>query len=52
MGHDDRDTMKDYWSTKELCHTLFYSEVMKRDRFLHIVRFLNFENNEIPSDDL
>jgi hypothetical protein len=52
MGHDDRDTMKDYCSTKELCHTLFYSEVMKRGRFLHILRFINFEINEIPSDDL
>jgi hypothetical protein len=42
MGHNDRDTMKDYWSTNELFHTPFHSEVMKRDRFLRV----------IPSDDL
>jgi hypothetical protein len=42
--------MKDYWSTNELYHTPFYSKVMKRDRFLHIPRFLHFENNENPSD--
>jgi hypothetical protein len=28
MGHDDRDTMKDCWSTNELYHTPFYSEVI------------------------
>jgi hypothetical protein len=52
MSHDDCDTMKDYWSTSELYHTPFYSEVMKRDQFLHMMRFLHFENNEILSDEL
>jgi hypothetical protein len=52
MGHDDRDTMKDCWSTNELYHTPFYSQVMKRDRFPHILTFLHFENNEYPLGDL
>jgi hypothetical protein len=46
MGHDHRDTIKDYWSANELYYTLFYSNFMKRDRFLHIMRHLHFENNE------
>jgi hypothetical protein len=37
MGHDDRDTMKDQWSTNKLYHTPFFSEVMKHGRFLHIM---------------
>jgi hypothetical protein len=48
IGHDNHDTMKDYWSTNELYHMPFHSEVMKRDQFLHMI-FLHFENNEIPS---
>jgi hypothetical protein len=37
MGHNDRDTMKDHWSTNELYHTLFFSEIMKCGWFLHIM---------------
>jgi hypothetical protein len=48
MGHDQRRSLKDYWSREEQYCTLFYSNVMPRDRFLHILRFLHFENNEDP----
>jgi hypothetical protein len=41
MGHDIRDRIKDYWSTAEQFHTPFYSNAMKRDRFLHILRLDN-----------
>jgi len=46
MGHDPRHSLKDYWSRDELYYTPFYSNVMARDRFFHILRFLHFENNE------
>jgi hypothetical protein len=48
MGHDQRDTLKDYWSRDEQYYTAFYNNTMVRDRFLHILRFLHFENNETP----
>jgi hypothetical protein len=50
MGHDDCDTIKDYWSTNELYYTPFYSSVMKLDRFLHIMNYRHFENNENLTD--
>jgi hypothetical protein len=48
MGHDQRGSLKDYWSREEQYCIPFYSNVMARDRFLHILRFLHFENNEDP----
>jgi hypothetical protein len=52
MGQDDYDTIKDYWLTNELYYTPFYSNVMKHDRFLHIMRYIHFENNENPSEQV
>jgi hypothetical protein len=49
MGHDQRDSLKDYWSREEQYYTPFYSNVMVRDHFFHILRFLHFENNDPPS---
>jgi hypothetical protein len=46
MGLDQHDTIKDYWSANKLYYTLFCSNFMKRDRFLHIMRHLHFENNK------
>ncbi|PNF34306.1 hypothetical protein B7P43_G15809, partial [Cryptotermes secundus] len=48
MGHDQRDTLKDYWSRDEQYYTPFYRNTMVRDRFIHILRLLHFENNEAP----
>ena len=48
MGHDQRDSMKDYWSREEQYYTPFFHNTMVRDRFFHILRFLHFENNEDP----
>ncbi|PNF23240.1 hypothetical protein B7P43_G18268 [Cryptotermes secundus] len=50
MGHDIRDTLKDYWSTAEQFATPFYSNTMKRDRFLHILRFLHFADKSTETD--
>ena len=46
MGHDQRYSLKDYWSRQEQYCTPFYSNVMARDCVFHILRFLHFENND------
>lgn len=52
MGHDQRDLLKDYWRKDEQFHTPFYSNTMVRDRFLHILRFLHFtDNNDAPNKE-
>jgi hypothetical protein len=48
IGHDKRNSLKDYWSREKQYYTPFYSNVMVRDRFLHILIFLHFENNDNP----
>jgi hypothetical protein len=50
MGHDQRDRLKDYWSTLEQFFMAFYRNTMKRDRFLHILRFLHFSDNRNEPD--
>ncbi|PNF42225.1 hypothetical protein B7P43_G05522, partial [Cryptotermes secundus] len=50
MGHDIRDRLKDYWSTVEQFATPFYSNTMKHDHFLHILRFLHFAGNNTETD--
>jgi hypothetical protein len=39
-------TNQHYWSTIELYHTPVYSSVLKRDRYLLILGYHHFENNE------
>jgi hypothetical protein len=48
MGHNQHGSLEDYWSREEQYWTPFYLNVMPRDSFLHILRFLHFENNEDP----
>jgi len=48
MGQDQHHSLKDYWSREEQYCTQFYSNIMARDRFFHILRFLHFENNNNP----
>ncbi|PNF14142.1 hypothetical protein B7P43_G17736 [Cryptotermes secundus] len=50
MGHDIRDRLKDYCSTAEQFATPFYSNTMKRDRFLHILRFLHSADSNTETD--
>jgi hypothetical protein len=49
MGHDQHDILKQYWSRKPMCHAPFYPSVMKRNRFLHILQFVHFENEMLPT---
>lgn len=48
MGHDQRDTIRDYWRKDQQYYTPFYHDIMPRDRFLHILRFLHFTDNDSP----
>jgi hypothetical protein len=45
MGHCILDKLTDYWATMEQFYTPFYSNMMKRGRYLHIFRFLHFTDN-------
>jgi len=45
LGHDVRNTIKDYWLTSELHCTPFYSKVMKHDQFMNVMKVLHFKNN-------
>ena len=51
MGHDQRHSLKDYSSRKEQYSTPFYSIVLARDRFFHILRFFYFADNDDPDYD-
>jgi hypothetical protein len=53
MGHDLRNGLTEYWSKMEQFYTPLYSNTVKRDRFLHILHFLSFEDlaKEIDKDD-
>jgi hypothetical protein len=53
MGHDIQDRLTDYWAPMEQFYTLFYSNTIKRDRFLYIIRFLHFadKREEIDEDE-
>jgi len=50
MGHGVRDKLTDYWSTLDQLYTPFYGTIMKRDRYLHILRYLHFTNNRNEPD--
>jgi predicted nucleotidyltransferase len=50
MDYDIRDRLRDYWVTAEQFLKSFCSNTMKRDRFLHILRFLHFTDNNAEID--
>ncbi|GFW14834.1 piggyBac transposable element-derived protein 4 [Trichonephila clavipes] len=48
MGHMEKDSLQDYWTTDNLIETLIFREVMMpRDRFLMILKFLHFSYNSL-----
>jgi hypothetical protein len=50
MGPDQRDRLKDYWSTLEQFLMAFYRNTMKQDRLLCILRFLHFSDKKNEPD--
>lgn len=45
MGIVHKPTLPDYWSLDDLIYTPVFSQVMKRNRFYLILRFLHFNDN-------
>jgi hypothetical protein len=41
MGHDQMETLEDYWLTLEQYFMAVYGNSMKQDRFYHIFTFLH-----------
>jgi hypothetical protein len=50
MGRDIRDRIRDYSTTAEQLITSFYSNTLKCDGFLHILRFLHLTDNNTETD--
>ena len=50
MGHGVRDKLTDYWATLDQLYTPFYGTMMKRDRYLHILRYLHFTDTKNEPD--
>lgn len=50
MGHVRKGDLKDYWSKDPLLHTPIFGEIMSRDRYLAILRYLHFHDNNDTSE--
>jgi len=48
--HGVRDKLTEYRATVEQLYTPFYGTVMKRDRYLHILRYLHFTDTRNEPD--
>ncbi|XP_066602390.1 piggyBac transposable element-derived protein 4-like [Prorops nasuta] len=46
MGHVRKSKLENYWSTDPLLSAPIFSTVMCRNRYLQILRFLHFANND------
>ncbi|XP_066585873.1 piggyBac transposable element-derived protein 4-like [Prorops nasuta] len=46
MGHIRKSKLENYWSTDPLLSTLIFTTVMCRNRYLQILRYLHFANND------
>jgi len=42
--------LKSYWSTDHLLHTPIFGQIMFRDRYIKILRYLYFHDNEDDSE--
>ncbi|XP_040070609.1 piggyBac transposable element-derived protein 4-like [Ixodes scapularis] len=50
QGVIEKPDVKSYWSTREVLRTPAFGDVMSRDRFMLIMKFLHFTDNEAPVD--
>jgi len=50
LGHDQRDKMKDYWSTVDQYLTAFYGNILKQDGLYCVHIFLHFSDNKNEHD--
>ncbi|GFQ75864.1 piggyBac transposable element-derived protein 4 [Trichonephila clavata] len=47
MGHIEKYSIQDHWTTNNLMETPFFKEVRPRYRFLMILKFLHFSDNSL-----
>ena len=52
MGVNHKLSLPMYWSLDDFLYTLIFSQIMTRNRFYLILRFLHFSNNEDPLYDI
>jgi len=50
MGHVQKGNLKSYWSTDHLLHTPIFGQIMFCDRYIQILRYLHFYDNEDDSE--
>ncbi|CAF1621297.1 unnamed protein product, partial [Didymodactylos carnosus] len=50
MAHVRKHRIEDYWSTDHLIATPMFIDIMPRDRFLLILKFLHFNDNSSQSE--
>ncbi|XP_040067041.1 piggyBac transposable element-derived protein 4-like [Ixodes scapularis] len=50
QGVIEKPDVKSYWSTREVLRTPAFGDVMSRDRFMLIMKFLHLTDNEAPVD--
>src|ERR1700722_7813348 len=46
IAHTKKNRIKDYWSTDQLIFTPMFAQIFFRDRFLSILKFLHFNDNQ------
>jgi hypothetical protein len=49
MSHIKKSRIEDYWSTEPLISTPIFGSIMNRNRFLLLLQFLHFKDNEHQS---
>ena len=50
MGLNQKNRVKDYWSTDKLIATPIFGELFARDRYLSILRYLHFADNDTEEE--
>jgi hypothetical protein len=46
MAHTKKNRISDYWSTDHLISIPMFSQLFSRDRYLYLLRYLHFNNNQ------
>lgn len=52
MGHVRKGELHSYWSTDPLMHTPIFGQIMSRDRYFQILRYLHFHDNNDNSENV
>ena len=50
MGLNQKNRIKDYWSTDKLITTPIFGELFTRNRYLSILRYLHFADNNTEKE--